>query len=80
MWQVRAGSTLIAWLVGKDGAGFVVDTAYPTPKDVRAMIEGGIGKGWTYSERGANVALTSTDDIRLNDLNLLSFTQMKSYS
>ncbi len=69
IWQVRAGSTLIAWVVGKD-AGYV-DTAYPTPKDVRLMIECGIAKGWKYGERGANLELSSADPIDLSGIRLI---------
>ena len=68
MWQVRAGSTLIAWLVGKEHMVSSVDTAYPTPKDVRLMIECGIGKGWAFGERGANVSLTSRDRSRVGSV------------
>jgi hypothetical protein len=73
MWQVRAGSTLIAWLVGAlaSAPSAYVDTAYPTPKNVRQMIECGIAKGWNFSERGANVSLTSADRIELDGLRLL---------
>jgi hypothetical protein len=76
VWQIRAGSTLIAWLVGKDvGApSAFVDTAYPTPKDVRKIIDCGIAKSWMFSERGADLHLSSADGIELDSLRLFDIS------
>jgi hypothetical protein len=69
IWQIRAGSTLIAWLTGSPAA--YIDTAYPTPNDVRIITEYGISKGWTYGKRGANLHLSSADSVDLAGLRLL---------
>jgi hypothetical protein len=78
-WQVRAGSTLIAYLVGKHFTPeFYADTAYPTPKDARLMIEHGMSRGWKADERGANMYLGSTDEITFDDLRLVDLPEQNT--
>ncbi|HVU14786.1 MAG TPA: hypothetical protein VHD90_26100 [Phototrophicaceae bacterium] len=68
-WQIRAGSVLIARLVGKPAS--YIETAYPTPNDVRIIIECGIAKGWKFGEHGADFHLTSEDKVDLEGLRLI---------